>query len=162
MPSLIVAPALDARYRSADALGAEQARTLQARALARLTAYAEGYDVPVLVTRTAPDEFTEPIETAATHHLRCEQTRMGPRFVGEEFETLVYPVEGGSYYQTTFAYWREILETRASQLGLQPASPEPVADEDGIGHGTMADGTSTSLTADPMLDAWTAVSGTRG
>lgn len=43
---------------------------------------------------------------------------MGPRFVGDEFETLLYPVDGGAYYQTMFAYWRQLLTARADQVGL--------------------------------------------
>jgi len=76
--------------------------TLQTRTLARLATYADGYDIPVLVTRTKRNDFTASGVTAADHHLECEQTRMGPRVVGDGFETLVYPVDDGAYYQTTF------------------------------------------------------------
>ena len=159
-PSLIIAPAVDAQYRADDTLGETHAATLQARTLARLATYAEGYDVPVLITRSKPDEFTTPVETIAEHHLECEQTRMGPRFVGEEFETLVYPVDGGAYYQTTFAYWRQLLGARAEQVGLEPASPAtPTETTDGVGTGVTADGTTASLTGNPLLDAWTRAGG---
>ena len=161
-PSLIVAPALDAQYRGDDTLGGEHAQTLQARGLARLSTYARGYDVPVLVTRTTDDEFSAPIQTVADQHLRCEQTRMGPRFVGDEFETLVYPVDGGAYYQTTFAYWRKMLTARADQVGLQPASPPTPGEAGGttdVGTGVMADGTNTALTTNPLLDAWASIGG---
>jgi hypothetical protein len=50
---------------------------------------------------------------------------MGPRFVGDDFETLVYPVEGGTYYQTTFAYWQQLLAARAKHVGIEPAGMEP-------------------------------------
>jgi len=103
-PSLIVVPAVDAQYRADDTLGDAHTETLQARTLARLTTYADGYNVPVLVSRSERDAFTTPIETAADHHLECEQTQTGPRIVGDDFETLVYPVDDGIYYQTTFAY----------------------------------------------------------
>ncbi|WP_135536501.1 hypothetical protein [Halostella pelagica] len=161
-PSLIVVPALDAQYRGDDTLGEEHAQTLQTRALARLSTYARGYDVPVLVTRTTAGEFSAPIQTVADQHLECEQTRMGPRFVGDEFETLVYPVDGGAYYQTTFAYWRQLLTARADQVGLQPASPPTPGDSGGttdIGTGVMADGTNTTLTTNPLLDAWASTGG---
>lgn len=155
-PSLIVVPALDAQYRDEDTLNGATAQTLQARALARLTTYAQGYDSPVLVTRTTADEFTAPIETAVDHHLRCEQTRMGPRFIGDEFETLVYPVDGGAYYQTTFAYWRHLLGARAKQVGLQPDSqPRPAAAGSDVGSGVLTDGTTATLAVNPLLDAWT-------
>jgi len=158
-PSLIVAPAVDAQYRADDTLGEVHAETLQARTLARLATYAEGYDVPVLVTRSTVDEFTAPVATAADHRLKCEQTQMGPRFVGDEFETLVYPVDDGAYYQTTFAYWRQLLGARAKQVGLEPTTPSWSAERTvDVGTGVTAGGKTTSLTANPLLDAWTAAS----
>jgi len=155
-PSLIVAPAVDAQYCTDDTLDEAHAETLQARTLGRLTTYAEGYDVPVLVTRSERDAFTEPIETAADHHLQCEQTRMVPRIVGDDFETLVYPVDNGAYYQTTFAYWRQLLETRAAQVGMEPATTSP-STPGNIGIGATTGGETTSMAANPLFDAWTAV-----
>ncbi|MFW5900469.1 MAG: hypothetical protein ACOCTH_01670 [Halodesulfurarchaeum sp.] len=161
-PALIVAPAVDAQYRTADTLGETHAKTLQARTLARLATYAEGYDIPVLVTRNERNEFAEPVATVADHHLKCERTRMGPRVVGEDFETLVYPVDGGAYYQTTFAYWRQLLAARATQVGVEPTTPSPsTPTPEGVGTGVTADGETVTATADPLLDAWTA-SGTGG
>jgi len=147
-------------YRTDDTLSDAHAETLQARALARLRDYAEAYDVPVLLTRTSDDEFTAPFETIADQHLECVQTEMGPRFVGDEFETLVYPVGDGSYYQTTFAYWREILATRADQVGLEPATPPQQPDD--IGTGVTVDGSTATLTTDPLLDAWTGAASAGG
>jgi hypothetical protein len=154
-PSFIVAPAVDAQYRADDTLGDAHTETLQARTFARLTTYADGYNVPVLVTRSERDVFTEPIETAADHHLQCEQTRMGPRIVGDDFETLVYPVDDGAYYQTTFAYWRQLLEARAAQVGVEPVTPSP-STPDSVGTSLTASGETTSMAANPLLDAWTA------
>ena len=159
-PALIVAPAVDAQYRADDTLGETHAKTLQVRTLARLAAYADGYDIPVLVTRNERNEFTEPVATVADHHLECEQTRMGPRVVGEDFETLVYPVDDGAYYQTTFAYWRQLLAARATQVGVEPTTSAPPTPE-GVGTGVTADGETVTATANPLLDAWTA-SGTGG
>jgi hypothetical protein len=161
-PALIVAPAVDAQYRADDTLGETHAKTLQTRTLARLSTYAEGYDIPVLVTRNERNEFTESVATVADHHLECEQTRMGPRVVGEDFETLVYPVDDGAYYQTTFAYWQQLLAARATQVGVEPTTPAPsTPTPEGVGTGVTADGETVSATADPLLDAWTA-SGTGG
>jgi hypothetical protein len=154
-PALIVAPAIDAQYRADDTLGETHAKTLQARTLARLATYAEGYDIPVLVTRTQRDDFTEPVATAADHYLECEQTRMGPRIVGEDFETLVYPVDDGAYYQTTFGYWRQLLAARATQAGLEPTPAPSTPTPEGVGTGVTADGETVAATADPLLDAWT-------
>ncbi len=156
-PALIVAPAIDAQYRADDTLCETHAETLQARALAKLSTYADGYDVPVLVTRSRRDEFTTAVATAADHHIECEQTRMGPRLLGEEFETLVYPVDDGTYYQTTFAYWRELLAARATRVGMEPTTPSSsTATRDGVGTGITAAGERASTTTDPLLDAWTA------
>ncbi len=161
-PALIVAPAVDAQYRADDTLGETHAKTLQARTLARLATYADGYDIPVLVTRAQRDDFTTPVAMAADHHLKCEQTRMGPRVVGEDFETLVYPVDDGAYYQTTFAYWRQLLAARATQVGVEPTTPAPsTPTPEGVGTGVTADGEAVAATTDPLLDAWTA-SGTGG
>jgi hypothetical protein len=158
-PSLLVVPAVDAQYRACDTLRGEAPQTLLARSLAHLRTYAAGYDVPVLVTRTTDDDFSAPVERAADHHLICEQTRMGPRFVGEDFETLVYPVADGEYYQTTLAYWQEVLAARATQVGVA-ADPGPKADEtSGVGTGVTAHGTTAEFTADPLADAWTAAGG---
>jgi len=161
-PALIVAPAIDAQYRGDDTLSETHAKTLQARTLARLATYADGYDIPVLVTRAQRDDFTAPVVTAADHHLQCEQTRMGPRVVGEDFETLVYPVDDGAYYQTTFAYWRQLLAARATQVGVEPTTPaSSTPTPEGVGTGVTADGETVAATADPLLDAWTAT-GTGG
>ena len=161
-PALIVAPAVDAQYRADDTLGEAHAETLHARTLARLATYADGYDIPVLVTRNERNEFTESVATVADHHLECEQTRMGPRVVGEDFETLVYPVDDGAYYQTTFAYWQQLLAARATQVGVEPTTPAPsTPTPEGVGTGVTADGETVSATADPLLDAWTAT-GTGG
>ncbi|QIO25180.1 hypothetical protein G9465_22825 (plasmid) [Haloarcula sp. JP-L23] len=153
-PVLIVAPAVDAQYRADDTLGETHAKTLQARTLARLATYADAYDIPVLVTRNERNDFTAPVATVADHHLKCEQTRMGPRVVGEDFETLVYPVDDGAYYQTTFAYWRQLLAARATQVGVEPTPPTPTPE--GVGTGGTTEGETVSATADPLLDAWTA------
>ena len=127
-----------------------------------MATYADGYDIPVLVIQNERNEFIEPIATAADHHLECEQTRMGPRDVGEDVETLVYPVDNGAYYQTTFAYWRQLLAARATRVGVEPTTPAPsTPTSEGAGTGVTVDGETVVATADPLLDAWTAT-GTGG
>ena len=87
---------------------------------------------------------------------------MGPRIRGEDFETLVYPVDDGAYYQTMFAYWRQLLAARATQIGVELATPAPsTPTPEGVGTGVTAEGETVSATANPLLDAWTAT-GTRG
>jgi len=119
-PALIVAPAVDAQYRADDTLGETHAETLQARTLARLATYADGYDIPVLVTRNERNEFTEPVATVADHHLECERPEWAHGSSARTSRLLVYPVDDGAYYQTTFAYWRQLLAARATQVGVEP------------------------------------------
>jgi hypothetical protein len=157
-PSLIVVLAVDARYRDEDSLARSDSETLQARTLAKLSAYASAYEIPVLVTRTATDEFTESIAAAADQHIECEQTKMGPRFVGDDFETLVYPVEGGTYYQTTFAYWQQLLAARAKHVGIEPSEVQPqpstAANRDGIATTNM-----NAVGIDTLASTWEASGG---
>ncbi|QLH79671.1 hypothetical protein HZS55_21280 [Halosimplex rubrum] len=152
-PALIVAPAVDALYRADDTLGDAQVRRLLARSLARLRQYADAYDVPVLCTRTEGDALTDPIEAAATHHYTCESTRMGPRITGEEFEPQWYPVAGGDAYQTTLAYWADLLAARAEGTGHQPATPSsPSMDtDDSEGQVTTAPARQPDT---PLLATW--------
>jgi hypothetical protein len=87
---------------------------------------------------------------------------MGLRIRGEDFETLVYPVDDGAYYQTTFTYWRQLLAARATQVGVEPTTPAPsTSTSEGVETGVTAEGETVSATADPLLDAWTAT-GTGG
>jgi hypothetical protein len=155
-PALLVVPAFDAQYRDTDTLARDHVRTLQARGIACLAGLVHTLEVPVLVTRTSDDAFTDPLDRAADHHLRCEQTRMGPRFVGEDHETLCYPAADG--YQTTFAYWRQLLGRRAQQAGIDTtSSPQASA-----APGQPVAGTTASTAHDPLLDVWTTAGGAGG
>ncbi|WP_331232269.1 P-loop NTPase family protein [Natronorarus salvus] len=127
--TLLVLPALDGMYKD-DALRDEDATKMLVRILAELAGIAREYDFPILVTRTCADSFTDPIKAAAIETIRCKHTRMGPRFIADSFETLVYPL-GNGHYQTTLAFWAEILNARqpiydAAQTG--PQTPEVPAD----------------------------------
>jgi len=129
-PALLVAPVVDGRYRDADDLPREHARQLLARTLARLRRYADAYDAPVLLTRTGgasdADAFGEIVANCADHRLRCERTPQGPRFVGDDVETLVYPQPNG-LLQTTLSYWRTVLDRRATAAGVTVDGPTPTA-----------------------------------
>jgi len=115
-PSLIVAPALDALYR--ESMTGIEGSELLARTVSRLARLKRQYDCPVLLTTTRDDELSEPIAAAVSAHLECEQTPYGPRFVGDDFETLVYPV-GEGLIQTTIAYWQSIIEARKPLYSTQ-------------------------------------------
>ncbi|MFW5903709.1 MAG: hypothetical protein ACOCS7_03120 [Halolamina sp.] len=109
--SLLVVPAFDALYREDDLPGRE-GRDLFLRALSIVAGIARERDLPVLVTRTGVDEFAAPLSTAADRTIAVENTRFGPRFVGEDVETLVYPRAADGTAQTTLAYWAQVLRAR--------------------------------------------------
>ena len=122
--SVIVAPAFDALYREADVRGNEPSEMLL-QSLSRLARYAREWEIPVLLTRVATDRFSAPIEHAARDTIEVEQTNFGPRFVGADFETLVYH-SNAQTLQTTLTYWARILQARQplhEQSANQAASP---------------------------------------
>lgn len=108
--SLVVVPWVDSLYRESDVGAGERARMLECIA-ERLSGLADSDEMTVLVTREADDEVTAPFQREATEMIECRQTRFGPRFVGEAFETLVYDVAGGGV-QTTLAFWERVVERR--------------------------------------------------
>ena len=82
--------------------------------IAVLAGVARDHEIPVLVTRKTDDEFSEPVENAASRVLHCHSTAFGPRFRtdDEDTETLVYPIEGSTFVQTTLAFWERVLAAR--------------------------------------------------
>lgn len=130
---LVVAPALDGLYRDPDGtLATQHARALLNRAVARLDEIARRYDIPVVLTRTQADEFSAPIATAADEILEIIDTRYGPRFSGDDFETLVYPV-GDGLVQTTLAFWERVVEQRQPIHAVDVDDREPAV---GVAYGT--------------------------
>jgi hypothetical protein len=114
---LVVLPAMDAPYR-ADDVG--RGRELLLRSLATVSRVARDHAVPVLVTRTGTGGLGEPLGAAADRRIECRRTAQGPRFVTDEFETLVYP-QGDGTAQTTLAFWRRVLAARAGAASDEPA-----------------------------------------
>lgn len=110
--SLIVCPAFDHLYREAETY-ADEGKDLVLRAIATIASVTNQYDIPALVTRSKRDSFSNPVEAAAKETIRCERTKFGPRFIGDDFETLVYPMEDGTV-QTTLAFWKRVLKARVS------------------------------------------------
>lgn len=108
--SLVVCPDLDRLYREAETYAGE-GDDLMLRALATVAGLAHRYDIPVLVTRSKTDSFSDPLAAAADETITVEQTKFGPRFRGSDFETLVYPL-GNGVIQTTIAFWQRVLEAR--------------------------------------------------
>lgn len=108
--SLVVCPGFDRLYRDAETY-ADEGEDLLLRALATVVGIADRYNIPVLVTCSESDSFSEPLAAAADETITCEQTKFGPRFTGSEFETLVYPM-GNGVLQTTLTFWKRVLEAR--------------------------------------------------
>lgn len=107
--SLLVTTGYDHFYRDHDR-GSETAQDLMVRTLAMLAGAARDHDLPLLMTRLQVDDFSQPLANAAREVIEYQDTEMGARFVGEDFETLVYPRRDG--FQTTLAYWKRILAAR--------------------------------------------------
>lgn len=118
--AFLVATDFDRFYRDHDR-GAEDGQDAMLRSLAWIAGAARNYDLLVLLIRCRSDEFSEPLEIGAVSVITYQETKMGPRFVGEDFETLVYPRRGG--FQTTLAYWQRILTARHPKQIDSRASP---------------------------------------
>jgi RecA/RadA recombinase len=110
--SLVVAPAIDAMYRDDDSHGVDAERLLR-DAVSTLTDCCRASDTPLVVTCQRRDELTAPVARHVDETIRCETTQFGPRFVGDGFETLVYPLGDGTV-QTTLAFWEHVLARRAT------------------------------------------------
>ncbi|WP_266081009.1 P-loop NTPase family protein [Haladaptatus caseinilyticus] len=108
--TLVVLPSFDWFYRSDDLSDKDGERMLSA-GVDFLTEIADTLDAPILVTQQQTDSLTAPIREITTEVVRCEQTKFGPRFAGDDYETLVYPLGDGTV-QTTFAFWKRVLTTR--------------------------------------------------
>jgi hypothetical protein len=117
--SLLVVPAFDWAYR-ADDVREGTARAMLDAGVRRVADRHEQTETPVVVTRTDDDDLTAPLGDLADEIVRCEQTAFGPRFVGDAFETLVYP--DGDGMQTTLSYWIRVLARRAAAV-TQGVSP---------------------------------------
>lgn len=122
---LLCLTGMDVHYRDHDR-GHESGKEALVSSIASVAGVSRDHDLPVLLTRYRSDEFSEPLENAAGEVIEYQSTRMGPRFVGEDFETLVYPRKGG--FQTTLAYWQRILEARYAeqQKSTSPWRPDAV------------------------------------
>lgn len=116
--SLIVTPSIEWFYTNEDLYSGEGEEMLEC-ALEILEVLCAKYEIPILVSRDGSADSEELVERYCDSELTYIPTEFGPRFSGEEYETLVFKCEGG--VQTTFAFWRRILETRHSaQLAQEP------------------------------------------
>lgn len=128
---LVVCPAFDAPYRTD--CPASQGKALCLRSLATLASLAREKGLPILLTCSRTDEIAAPVSKAARRTIHVERTPQGPRFVGDEFETVIYPTCADGYAQTTLQYWARLLTARhpavASPHEHSTAEPLPTAIE---------------------------------
>ena len=118
--SVLVLPALDGQYRS-ESIRREERTSLLTSTIASIAAIARDHDLPVLITRARDDAFADPLVNIARDVIGCERTRFGPRFVTDDFETLVYPTSTG-HVQTTLTFWKRVLAAR-QPLYERPSTP---------------------------------------
>ena len=109
--TLIVVPAIEWFYAK-DELYSNEGEEMLESALTRLRELSREYEIPVLISNSESSEFGGLIDQYCDSELTCLQTEFGPRFTGDEYETLVFECNGG--LQTTFAFWRRILQQRHS------------------------------------------------
>jgi hypothetical protein len=108
--ALVVAPNVGALYAEDD-VPEYEADAMVDVTLGLLDRVAETLGVPVLVTADEPT-YAERAREAADRVLTAERTNAGLRVEGPAFRTDVYWSAGG--YQTTIAYWVDLLGTAAS------------------------------------------------
>jgi hypothetical protein len=120
--TIAVLPAVDWFYRSEDLPRGDDKHMLSMVA-EQIEVLDDRFEIPMLLTLQTDDTLTAPIHEIADRTIRCEQTQFGPRFAGEEYETLVYPLENGMV-QTTLAYWKRILANRHPAIVDADVSPE--------------------------------------
>lgn len=106
---LVVAPSVEWFYANDDLRGGE-GEAMLTRGLELLSELAAAHDAPVLVSRSDADGLGDVVAAHSDAVLECTRTQFGPRFAGDDFETLVYECRGG--VQTTLAFWQRALERR--------------------------------------------------
>ncbi len=118
---LVVAPRLGSLYADDD-VPTSEAEALFEDILAALTAIAEEYDLPVLVTAHA-DDFADTLPERATQVITARETDMGTAYGGDADATTVY--RGPGFWQTTIPYWAELMGHRKPTPA--PSAPTQVA-----------------------------------
>jgi hypothetical protein len=117
----VVVPNAASLYRDDD-VPAYEAEPLFEAAITALTEVCTTYGVRLLVTDAGPaDDLTEILDAAATATYDAEETKLGTRVVGEDFETTVYWDDTG--WQTTIPYWVDLCGTVDETAAVGPASP---------------------------------------
>lgn len=109
---LIVLPLVDWFYTEDDVRG-DRGEEMLASALDIIEEVSKSHEVPVLLTREHRSGIGQLVESIVDETLECYYSEFGPRFSGDDFETMIYRQNG--YIQTTFAFWRKLLEERHPQ-----------------------------------------------
>ena len=120
--ALVVLPEFDGFYRSDEVSDTEGERMLT-EGISLVVDLVDKCEVSALLTRVHRDELSASIPRFADEVIEYELTRFGPRFVGDEFETLIYSV-GDGVVQTTLAFWERVLQERYPSLTNADSTPE--------------------------------------
>lgn len=112
--SLVVLPAFDYLYDD-DQLYSGEGEEMVEFAMEYIEEVVDQYNVSVLMTDTG--NYPSIIEDCVDEIVECRVTSMGARFQSSDFETLVYPANGG--LQTTLELWRRILEQTYESVDME-------------------------------------------
>jgi hypothetical protein len=104
----LIVPNVASLYRDDDVPAYETEPLLEA-ATAAVGEVGTAYDIPVLATLGGPDdEAAALVAEHARAEITCEETALGYRFAGDDFETDIYWTD--DHWQTTIPYWVDLLD----------------------------------------------------
>jgi hypothetical protein len=122
---LVALPALDWFYAQ-DELHVGEGTAMLESVMDHIETLVDQYDVSVLMSLTGGLGLDSLVLDRADERLKCELTEFGPRFSGDEFETLVFEC-GENWIQTTLAFWARVLQARHPVLESEhPTEVTPV------------------------------------
>lgn len=120
--SLIVLPAFDYLYNDDNQLYSGESKKMLGSAIEYIEDVSDQYNISVLMTDTG--NYRDIIRDCMDEIITCSVTSMGARFQCSDFETLVYPDNGG--LQTTLELWRRILEKTYESVSVEQTKSSEV------------------------------------
>ena len=104
--ALVISPVPEDLFRDDDVPEPEDHAFLEA-AVRILREIATVYEIPVFLSTARDDELGQIVADAADRKLSVEETEMGYRYEGENYQTKLY--WGDHWIQTTIPYWLDVL-----------------------------------------------------
>lgn len=89
--------------------------------MAALETACETYDIRLLMTAAVDDELTDIVADHVGAEYRSEQTPLGYRYEGEDFETTAF--WGDTGWQTTIPCWVELFGSVAEETAAPDIGP---------------------------------------